>query len=239
MTSSLPDRARDLRCRLKQVQDLDDKVREAGRLNDLRAELAKAIAALKQQLDHRAILQGAGVAASLPVSLEPRRRRAAVLLERFRADRSAATLKKGRSWTQLLTDVDEAAGEVGKVLDAAWLAYKENQFSGDKPADVRNRLAMTRDNADAFKTYEALYKRFGAFSVRPRDAAAVAEAQALARELRATATRFDFDVPPDVKAFLDAVQEGGAPLLLLTEPVKDWLLANKALQNYRIRAVAG
>ncbi|WP_421993613.1 hypothetical protein [Roseococcus sp.] len=238
MTSSLPDRVRDLRRRLKQVQDLGDKVREAGRINDLRAELAAPIAALKQQLEQRAILQGAGLTASLPVSLEPRRGRTAVLLERFRADRSAATLKKGRSWTQLLADVDEAAREVGKVLDTAWLAYKEDQFSGDKPADVRNRLAMTRENADAFKTYEDLYKRFGAFSVRPRDAAALADAKTLARGLRAAATRFDFDVPPDVKAFLDAVQEGGAPLLLLTEPVKDWLLANNALQNYRIRAVA-
>jgi hypothetical protein len=238
MTNSLPDRARDLRRRLKQVQDLGDKVGEAGRLNDLRAELAKPITALKQQLDYRAVLQGAGVRVSLPVSLEPRRRRAAVLLERFRADRSAATLKKGRSWTQLLTDVAEAAGEVSQVLDAAWLAYKENLFSGDRPSDVRNRLAMTQENADAFKAYEGLYKRFGAFSVRPRDAEMVAEAKALARELRAAASRFDFDVPPDVKAFLDAVQEGGAPLLLLTESVKDWLLANNALQNYRIRAVA-
>ena len=201
--------------------------------------MAGPIAALKQELDRRVLLEGAGVAADLPISLEPGRRRAAALLERFRAERSAATLTKGRSWTQLLTDGDDAAEEVGKVLDAAWLAYKEDQFSGDKPADVRNRLAMTRENADAFKTYQDLYKRFGAFSVRPRDAAAVAEAKDLARELRAAATRFDFDVPPDVKVFLDAVQEGGAPLLLLTQPVKDWLLANNALQNYRIRAVAG
>ena len=238
MTNSLPGRARDLRHRLKQIQDLGEKVAEAGRLNDLRAELVKPITDLKQQLDYQAVLQGAGVTASLPVSLEAKRRRAAVLLERFRASRSAATLKKGRSWTQLLTDVSEAASEVSQVLDAAWLAYKENLFSGDKPSDVRNRLAMTQENAEAFKTYEGLYKRFGAFSVRPRDASMVAEAKALARELRAAATRFDFAVPRDVKAFLDAVQEGGAPLLLLTEPVKDWLLANNALQNYRIRAVA-
>lgn len=239
MTRSLPDRARDLRHRLSQVQDLGDKVHEAGRLNDLRAELAGPIAELKQQLDQRAALEGAGVTADLPVSLEAGRRRAAMLLERFRAEKSAATLKKGRSWIQLLADVKAAAAEVGKVVDAAWLAHKEAQFGGDKPAAIRDRLAMTRENAEAFKTYEALYKRFGeAFSVLPRDATAVAEAEALARDLRAAATRFDFDVPPDVKAFLDAVQEGGAPLSLLTEPVKDWLRANNALQNYRIRALA-
>lgn len=238
MTNSLPDRARDLRHRLKQVQHLSDRVAEAGRLNDLRVELVKPITDLKQQLDYRVVLQGAGVTANLPVSLETKRRRAAALLERFRADRSAATLKKGRSWTQLLTDASEAASEVSQVLDAAWLVYKENLFSGEKPSDVRSRLAMTQENADAFKTYEGLYKRFGAFSVRPRNASMVAEARALASELRAAATRFDFDVPPDVKAFLDAVQEGGAPLLLLTESVRDWLLANNALQNYRIRAVA-
>jgi len=239
MTRSLPDRARDLRSRLRQVQDLGDKVEEARRLNDLRAELAGPIVDLKEQLDQRATLEGAGVTANLPVSLEAGRRRAAMLLERFRAEKSAATLKKGRAWIQLLADVEAAAAAVGEVVDAAWLAHKEDQFSGDKPTAIRDRLAMTRENAEAFETYEALYKRFSeAFSVLPPDAGAVAEAETLARDLRAAATRFDFDVPPDVKAFLDAVQEGGAPLRLLTEPVKDWLKANDALENYRIRASA-
>ena len=44
----------------------------------------------------------------------------------------------------------------------------------------------------------------------------------------------DFDVPGEVKRFLEEIQSGGAPLDLLTDTVKDWLKANNAFDSYRI-----
>jgi len=37
------------------------------------------------------------------------------------------------------------------------------------------------------------------------------------------AERFDYNVNPDVKSFLAAVQAGGAPLAMLTDDVLAWL----------------
>jgi hypothetical protein len=111
-------------------------------------------------------------------------------------------------------------------------------FAGEAPATIRDRLARTQDNEDAFERYRGLHQRLQAlFQQLPQDAAAIDQVTEVAKELEATAQGFDFDVPQAVKAFLEAVQSvAGAPLDLLTPEVVNWLKANNSLDTYRISA---
>jgi hypothetical protein len=239
LSQDLPARAKALRAQLTRIRDLESRVREAGGLADLQADLAKPVAALAAQLDQRAVLTAAGIDVDLPLAVVQGRHRAAGLLDAFAADRTAATLKKGRGWTQVLSDTDAAAAAIAAAVKAAWQSHQHALFGGDAPNTIRTRLARTPENNAALRQYEADYAAFRqAVEAPPRDAAAVRQAQILAEALRETAKRFDFDVPADVKRFLEAVQGGGAPLALLTKDVKLWLEQRGAFDDYQIRAVA-
>lgn len=237
MTGSLPERAKALRARLGRLDEMGANAAEAGLLDDLRSELSAPIARLKGHLDQRSILTTAGIAAELPPSLETGRKRAATLQEKFVAENKAATLKKGRNWSQLLTDIDTASSDVAKAVSSAWRAHRQEIFGGEAPSVIRARLAMTSENMAAIKRYETLHQNFrAAFETLPPDGAMIERVKRLARELTETAKSFDFNVPKEVKAFLEAIQAGGAPLTLLTETVQAWLKTNNALDSYRIRA---
>lgn len=238
MTGSLPARAKALRVRLSRLDEMGANVAEAGLLDDLRSEFSTPIAKLKGHLDQRSILTAAGIAAEMPPSLNAGRKRAAALLEKFIAEKKAATLKKGRNWSQLLSDIDTASADVAKAVSTAWRAYRQEAFGGEAPSVIRARLAMTDDNMVAIKRYEALYQSFrAAFDALPQDGAMIERVKRIANELTETARAFNFDVPKEVEAFLKAIQTGGAPLALLTGTVQDWLKANDAFDSYRIRAL--
>ena len=87
----------------------------------------------------------------------------------------------------------------------------------------------------AFRTYEALYAGLrAAFNDLPRDNGDIERVAALAEQLEQAAQAFDFDVPAEVKQFLEAVLSvNGAPLTLLTPGVRLWLEANGSLENLR------
>jgi hypothetical protein len=237
MTGSLPGRAKALRVRLGRLDEMGANVAEAGLLDDLRSEFSTPIAKLKGHLDQRSILTAAGIAAELPVSLDAGRKRAAALLEKFTAEKKAATLTKGRNWSQLLSDVETASDDVARAVSSAWRAYRQEVFGGEAPSVIRARLAMTNENRVAIKRYDALYQSFrAAFDALPQDDAVIERVKRIANELAETAKAFDFNVPKEVKAFLEAIQTGGAPLALLTGTVQEWLKANNAFDSYRIRA---
>lgn len=240
MTSlSLPVRAKALRARLQRVNDLASKAEEARRLDELRSELARPVAKLGQRLSQRAVLVSAQIPASLPASVDAPRRRATALLEKFKEDPSAATLNKGRNWTQLLADAEAATAAVETSTTTAWRAWVQNLFGGDKPSAIRGRLAPTPENTKALQSYERLYEQFRqSADAPPPDPAGALRLKELAQQLTQTAQTFDFNVQPEVKAFLEAVQAGGAPLSLLTDEVRRWLADRQATDDYCVRAIS-
>jgi hypothetical protein len=235
MSTSLPARAKALRERLVALDRLGGNVEEAGLLADLRSDLASPAAELSRALDQRALLVNSGIETPEPRSLETARKRAAVLLERFVADQKAATLKKGSGWALLLKEITAATTDLSTEVGRSWREYLQTIFTGEAPAFVRGRIAPTRENNLTFKTYEQLHQAFRAeFSRLPMDGAAIDRVRAQALQLIETAKKFDFDVPADVKRFLEAIQTGGAKLDLLTDAVLKWLEDNSAFDNYRI-----
>jgi hypothetical protein len=113
-------------------------------------------------------------------------------------------------------------------------------FAGDPPAGLRGKLPRTKANDEAFRTYEALYALLkSAFEDLPGDKGDLDKVRALAVQLEEVAQAFDFDVPAEVKRFLEAVLSvAGAPLALLTPEVRQWLAANGSLESYTIRSTA-
>lgn len=235
MRTSLPARAKALRERLVALDRLSATVEETGLLEDLRSDLAPPAAELSRALDQHALLSGSGIETPEPPSLETARKRAATLLERFTAERKAATLKKRAGWANLLVEIKAASMEVSASVARSWKGYRQTVFTGEAPALVKGRIAFTPANNAALKTYEQLYQTFRSeFDKFPPDKAAIERVKALAARLTETAKEFDFDVPDDVKRFLEAIQGGGAKLDLLTDAVLEWLKENNAFDNYRI-----
>lgn len=238
MTASLPARAAALRKQLVELNEMSSSVTEAGNLEGLRLEISTRAQRLGAQLDKQALLADAKIAVPSPTSVIAVRKRASELLEKFVADTKAATLKKRKGWTTLLGDIDTAGRELESAISSTWRAHRQAVFAGDTPTAIRGRLARTKENDEAFKTYQALYTRFkAAFDEVPADKYEVDQVRSLAGQLEQAAQAFDFDVPAEVKEFLEAVLSvNGAPISLLTPTVRQWLEANGALESYTIRS---
>jgi len=238
MTLSLPSRATALRERLVELDKMGSNVTEAHNLEGLRVEIAARAGKLGAQLDKQAVLDAANIAVAPPASLIAVRKRATSLLGKFVADTKAATLKRGQGWTALLGEIDLASREVATAVLSAWRAHRAAVYAGDTPAAIRGKLARTRANDLAFETYQALYARLkAAFDDLPSENGDIDRVGSLAAQLETAAQAFDFDVPSEVKQFLEAVLSvGGAPLSLLTPEVWQWLEANGSLASYTIRS---
>jgi hypothetical protein len=235
MSTSLPARAKALRERLVNLDQLGANVDEAGQLEDLRSDLALPAAEFSRVLQQRKMLADSGIDIAEPPSLEIARKRAAVLLEKFKAERKAATLKKGVGWASLLKDIKAASTDVSAIVDRSWKGHRQSIFTGEAPGVIKGRIALTPANEVSFKAYEQLYQAFRAeFDMLPKDKGAIVRVRNLAARLNETAKKFDFNAPPDVKRFLEAIQSGGAKLSLLTDEVFRWLEANTVLDSYRI-----
>jgi hypothetical protein len=232
---SLPERAKTLRDRLAALEKLEGNVKEAGLLEDLRSHLEPEADALYRALAQRKLLFDLGVEVDPCPSLASARTSAASLLLKFNADKQASTLKKGVGWTKLVEQTKAASRDLGALVAQGWKVYVETIFTGEAPGVIRGRIAFTDGNNAAFKEYTQLYQAFSSASDKfPADRAGVENIRALAAALATAAHDFDFNVPHEVKLFLEAIQSGGAPLDLLTDTVHDWLGANDALESYRI-----
>jgi hypothetical protein len=235
MSTSLPARTKALRDRLVALDQLGANVEETGLLEDLRSDLAAPAAELSRTLDQRTLLVDSGIAVAAPASLDAARKRAAALLEKFTANKKAATLKKGVGWANLVRDIKAASSDVATVVIKSWKGYRQEVFTGEAPGVVKGRIAFTPSNGAAFKRYEQLHQAFRLeFDRLPIDRPAIERVRSLAADLTATAQNFDYAVPVEVKRFLEAVQSGGATLDLLTDTVKTWLTENDAFASYRI-----
>lgn len=236
MTTTLPARAAALRERLARLDKLGSNVSEASDLEGLRGDLSGRTERLDIHLKNRALLAEAAIPVPPPASLLAARKRAVAILEKFRVQTKAATLKRGQAWRSLLDEIDAGSRDLASAVTAAWRAYRQQAFAGDTPAVIRSRLARTRANDATFNEYQKLFDRLkAAFEILPSDRGAIDRIKQLAAELEAVAQGFDFAVPAEVKEFLEAVLSvNGAPLVLLTPAVVKWLKENDSFDSYRI-----
>jgi hypothetical protein len=235
MTNALPSRVAALRASLTSLDAMATDVQETALLTDLQRELAKSVDALDRSLVQCQILAKGGVTPNVPASLVTARTRAATLRQKFAGAPRSATLKSGTVWTTLLRDVGAAATDAETEAKMAWKDYRGTIFTGDTPAVIRGRIGWSDENKKAFERYERKFQNWRATAdPLPSTASEVATVKAVAADLKSIAGEFDFDVPAEVKKFLDAVQANGAALALLTPAVVEWLKKKNAFASYRI-----
>ena len=237
MTTSLPSRAAALRADLQRLETMGADVQETAKLTELQRELGKDVETLERSTAQAKVLEAAKIATPNAPALATARTRAAALKSKFAEDTRAATLTKGTNWTSLLRYLKAAADDVASGSKTAWREYRGATFTGDAPAVIRTRIAWTDKNAEAYKRYAIKHQSFrSAFDSLPGTAAEIGAVRQLADDLKTIAGQFDFNVPAEVKSFLEAVQADGATLALLTPTVTAWLKQNDAFTAYRIVA---
>ena len=165
-------------------------------------------------------------------------KRAAGLLEKFQAEPKAATLKRGQSGTRCSAKSTLPPAmlrplwrQPGKAIGKLCLRAKRRHRFAESWRGRRPTIRPLRNIA-------ALYNRLkAAFDALPPDTAAIAATQRIGADLEEAAKSFDFNVPADVKLFLEAVLSiNGAQLSLLTPSVMQWLENNGGLNSYVVRS---
>ena len=235
MTNTLHTRVRSLAERLLELENIAVNADENGRIINLLAELKPPATNLQNALSQKKVLIDAGLNIAEPANLESARSNAENLLTKFASDSQASTLTRRDGWPRLIESLKNAATAINASATASWKSYRNGIFTGDTPVVIRGRIAGTPQNNEAFKVYEALHRQLNeAFSNLPSDRLAIENARTIAAKLLKVVKDFDFDVPSDVKKFLDAIQGGGASLELLNSNVRDWLETNNALPTYPI-----
>jgi len=235
MTNTLHTRVQSLAKRLFELENIAVNADENGRLIKLLSELKPPATNLQSALSHKKVMIDAGLNIAEPANLETARSNAGKLLTKFASDSQASTLTHRDGWPRLIESLKNAATAINASATASWKSYRNVIFTGDTPVVIRGRIAGTPQNNEAFKVYETLHRQLNeAFSNLPPDRQAIENARTIAAKLLKVVKDFDFDVPPDVKKFLDAIQGGGASLEMLNSNVRDWLETNNALPTYHI-----
>ncbi|WP_224705149.1 hypothetical protein [Devosia aquimaris] len=217
---------------------MSSNVAEAADLEGLRVQLARHVERLSAPAEKRRLLTKAGITIVEPASNAKVRKKATTVVERFAEAPKSETLKKGQLWSTMLEEMDSAARDLQTAVNVAWKGQWTSLFSGETPAAVESKLAKTKANQEALRVYRGLYSQFRAlFDTLPHDQGTIDRARMLGNQLELAAKAFDFQVSPDVKAFLEAVQSvRGAPINLLTDEVLNWLRENESLEAYRVKS---
>lgn len=235
MTNTLHTRVRSLAERLLELENIAVNADENGRIINLLAELKPPATNLQSALSQKKVMIDAGLNIAEPANLESARSNAESLLTKFASDSQASTLTRRDGWPRLIESLKNATTAINASATVSWKSYRNVIFTGDTPVVIRGRIAGTPQNNEAFKVYETLHRQLNeAFSNLPSDRLAIENARTIAAKLLKVVKDFDFDVPSDVKKFLDAIQGGGASLDLLNSNVRDWLKTNNALPTYHI-----
>lgn len=241
MTAVLAKRTSALRFRLEALDHAASNVAEVSALEGLRVSLAGKAEKLGSGLAKQKLLAEENIVVESPASLITVQKQACTLLDKFLAEPKADTLKKIKGWGSLLAEVDTAARDLTSTVAASWKGHRQSVFAGETPSQIRAKLARTSANDEAFQKYEVAYTRLKeAFDTLPADAPSIAATAKIADNLEQIAKGFNFDVPAEVKQFLEAVLSvKGASLSFLTPKVLDWLKESGGIDNYSVRATGG
>lgn len=238
MTAVLAKRTSALRSRLEALDHAASNVAEVSALEGLRASLTGKAEKLGSGLAKQKLLATANIVVPSPASLMTVQKQASILLEKFLAEPKAETLKKLKGWGSLLSELETATRDLTSTLVSTWKAHRQSVFAGETPSQIRSKLARTSDNDEALQKYELSYTRLReAFDNLPADAQAITATAKIADDLERIAKGFNFDVPAEVKQFLEAVLSvKGASLSFLTPEVLNWLRDSGGIDNYSVKA---
>jgi len=157
------------------------------------------------------------------------------IIGRFSEKPEASSLVKSKDWNQFIERSQQWQKELVKEAFRSWKAFIGRQTQGQSPEKLRVRLAQTESNKQALEQFSEIYRKMQLLKMEfPENSGQIEKAEALSEQLKRTSEAFDYDVHEEVKAFLAAIQQGGAPLELLSDQVLSWLNKNNSAHQFQI-----
>jgi hypothetical protein len=161
------------------------------------------------------------------------------ILQRLTAFDDITKVTEDASWTRLLASVEGLYVAVDVGGKSAWKNCIEEQGALEDPTWLRNRAQSTSINDAAIAAYRTYYSTYAGLVKlnMPRSPNDLTQLNQIVAACRKEAAKIDFNVPPDVQKFFEAIQSGGATLSSLTSGVLEWLAENEQLDQFRVRSV--
>jgi hypothetical protein len=169
-------------------------------------------------------------------SLVNLKKMAGQLFEKFRDSGDSKTLKSGKNWPTIISAITSTTRDLNSSSLNIWKNYKNNIFTGEKPDNLVEITAPTSHNKSILLKYRSSYAEFiNLFDRLPDNEPVISRARELAIILANCRGQLDFDVPSEVKKFLDATSTfGGAGISSLSDSVLAWLRDNNTIENYKV-----
>lgn len=223
----------------KRVDHLKDLQRSAAEIDALKKRLSEAqdMKTLVQNAVERIdVLRSSNIEISIDATdrtdpLTPLSK----VIERFREKPEAASLVKSKDWSKFQELGQKWQREATNYAFRSWKEFINRKIQGQSPEQLRATLAQTEANKKALEVFRKTYRELQSLgSEFPKDATLVERVEALSERLKSASEEFDYDVHEEVKAFLFAIQQGGAPLELLTDQVLTWLHEQNSENQFQI-----
>lgn len=220
---------------LTKVKAVSEGASEADAIDQLRIELVKLSAPIRQLSSRALVFRQEGVGLSQVPELKIVTDTVIKSRDRFVENPKATTLRNSTRWTTLTKKLETIATAGAATQANDWKTFfEENFFVGLPPAQRGAKLAKTPENTKAINQYQTTYQSFIKYrSQPPNDLDGFNTLRSLSNQLAEIV--FQEEVPDDVRKFMDATSFG-AGLDLLTPSVLEWLRENNLLTNYTVRA---
>jgi hypothetical protein len=145
-------------------------------------------------------------------------------------------ITRGRTFTNLKSAVEKVVGSYRETIDAAWVAWVQKNAPRIDDAE----LAPFEADPEYRQAVADLKAKRGTLRRHEKEPAesqaGFQEVEGVIAELRTLRDRLPITAPDEVKTFLAATNsKDGAPIDLLTDPVRAWLRENNQTDKYRIR----
>jgi hypothetical protein len=147
-------------------------------------------------------------------------------------------------WAKTINATKSLVSRLTESVESGWKTFIADLGSFPAPATIRTTLPMSRPgNRQALAAYEITHAQYQRLTraERPGTYEDVATIRKLTAHLRELAARFNFaEVPEAVSQFFAAISSGrGAPLALLTNEVRDWLVVEGQVDTFVVVSRAG
>jgi hypothetical protein len=103
---------------------------------------------------------------------------------------------------------------------------------------LRLRTPLAPQNEEALRSYESNHAFYAEIARRPLPATPddLTQLDAHIAACKLAYSRITFDLPPEVKAFFDALQSDSATLADVTPQVIAWLAERRQLNRFRVQS---
>lgn len=179
-------------------------------------------------------------AAALVAKRNAVRKQAAEIRERLQAVGDVAELTRDEAWRRLLSSVKGLAEALENAAKDAWQEAVEECGGLETPATVRALMPPTAENEIAARRYETSFEQYELVAKQrlPTTPSDLSTLRAHSQACRRAYESITFDVPADVRVFLNAVQSENATLAHVTPQVLEWLKEKQQRERFRVRRAA-